>query len=77
MSSFLPCGATNPRPAKIDNTAGANTPNSAVPVLGNSSCLLAAAFATATFTTYSAATTSVGVGVGVGAGVPGVGVFNF
>ena len=25
LSSFLPFGATNPRPAKIDNTAGVNT----------------------------------------------------
>ena len=36
MSSFLPFGATNPRPAKIDNTAGVNTANSAEPVFGNS-----------------------------------------
>ena len=44
MSSFLPFGATNPRPAKIDNTAGVNTANSAEPVLGNSTCLLSWAF---------------------------------
>lgn len=53
LSSFLPFGATNPRPAKIDNTAGVNAPNSAVPVVGNSSCLLAAAFATATFSSFN------------------------
>ena len=35
MSSFLPFGATNPRPAKIDNTAGVNTANSTEPVFGN------------------------------------------
>ena len=44
MSSFLPFGATNPRPAKIDNTAGVNTVNSAEPVFGNSACLLSSAF---------------------------------
>ena len=46
LSSFLPFGATNPRPAKIDNTAGVNTVNSAEPVFGNSACLLSSAFGT-------------------------------
>ena len=61
MSSFLPFGATNPRPAKIDNTAGVNTANSAEPVFGNSACLLSSAFgvsatacATAVFSSVAA-----------------------
>ena len=64
MSSFLPFGATNPRPAKIDNTAGVNTANSAVPVFGNSCFLLSSAFgasATGAATAGSSAVFSAGV----------------
>ena len=73
MSSFLPFGATNPRPAKIDSTAGVNTANSAEPVFGNSACLLSSEF-WVWATGAASAVVSAGTGFAVALGVipPGV-----
>ena len=61
LSSFLPFGATNPRPAKIDNTAGVNTTNSAEPVFGNSCFALSGAFGASATVGASAAVSFVAV----------------